>query len=199
MGICLMGRIPVFLRLKSVFDIMRKIDILTKDKLYAQMISAELQNAGYSPYIGRTKNADLIICDLDSSEIYGTDIPVITYSENKEADLTSPFSIAVLLEKIASAFGTLAVSADDTLILYSGKCEYNSKVTELTPLEYKLLCYLNNQKGKVVSSKDIARDVFDTDDLNNVRVYICYLRKKLDKCFSHKIIYSVHNKGYLIK
>lgn len=178
---------------------MKQIDILTKDKLYGEMLFCELKNAGYTPSLGRSKKADLIIVDIDNTEIFSTEIPIITYSEQKEASLTKPFLITELLRNIAEYSALPATEKDKKVRLLSGRCYYGDESVELSKLEYNLLDFILSKRGSVVCVQDIARDVFGTDNANAVRVYIHYLRKKLDEKFSRKIIYSVHGKGYMIK
>jgi two-component system copper resistance phosphate regulon response regulator CusR len=73
---------------------------------------------------------------------------------------------------------------------------------ELTAKEFDLLEYLLKNKGKVVSRRDIAENVWDVSfdtGTNIIDVYINYLRKKIDKDFSIKLIYTLVGKGYVIK
>ncbi|MEO7976787.1 response regulator transcription factor [Flavobacterium sp.] len=72
----------------------------------------------------------------------------------------------------------------------------------LTAKEFKLLYYLAKNKGNIVSRDQILDNVWDINfDMNTnvVDVYINYLRKKIDKPFSNKLIHTIKGLGYVIK
>ncbi|WP_234734158.1 response regulator transcription factor [Tellurirhabdus bombi] len=73
---------------------------------------------------------------------------------------------------------------------------------ELTAREFALLEYLLRNRGRVVSKIDLSEHVwnfnFDTGT-NVVEVYINYLRKKIDKDFSPKLIHTRPGLGYVMK
>jgi len=78
----------------------------------------------------------------------------------------------------------------------------DGKEIELTAREFRLLEYLLVNKNRVVSRIDILEGVWEVDfDLgtNIIEVYINYLRKKIEKGFSSKIIKTVIGMGYIIK
>lgn len=75
------------------------------------------------------------------------------------------------------------------------------KSIQLTAKEFKLLELLLKQQGKIVSRTEITEYVwgisFDTGT-NSIDVYINYLRNKIDKEHSHKLIQTVVGMGYTI-
>ena len=76
------------------------------------------------------------------------------------------------------------------------------KRIELTAREFSLLEYLMINKGRVVSRVDIAEKVWDLDfetSTNVIDVYINYLRKKIDKEFTPKLLHTVIGMGYTIR
>lgn len=78
----------------------------------------------------------------------------------------------------------------------------NGKEIELTAREFNLLEYLMINKGKVVSKVEIAENVWDINfdtHTNFVEVYINYLRNKVDKGYSNKLIHTVVGMGYMLK
>ena len=78
----------------------------------------------------------------------------------------------------------------------------NGKEIELTAREFSLLEYLMLNKGKVVSKVEIAEKVWDINfdtHTNFVEVYINYLRNKVDKQYSNKLIHTVVGMGYMLK
>jgi two-component system copper resistance phosphate regulon response regulator CusR len=76
------------------------------------------------------------------------------------------------------------------------------KVIQLTVKEYALLEYLSRNAGKVRSRGEIAETVWDVNfetGTNLIDVYINYLRNKIDKHFSPKLIHTVPGFGYVLK
>lgn len=77
-----------------------------------------------------------------------------------------------------------------------------NKKIQLTAKEYALLEYLVKNTGKVRSRQEIAESVwgltFETGT-NFIDVYINYLRNKLDKRFTPKLIHTVTGFGYVLK
>ncbi|MBN8823189.1 MULTISPECIES: response regulator transcription factor [unclassified Spirosoma] len=73
---------------------------------------------------------------------------------------------------------------------------------DLTAREYALLEYLMINKGKIVSRIDIAEKVWDLHfdtNTNVIEVYINYLRKKIDKDFSPKLVHTIVGMGYVLR
>ena len=72
----------------------------------------------------------------------------------------------------------------------------------LTAKEFQLLEYFIRNKNKVVSRVDIALNVWDIDfdtKTNVIDVYVNFLRKKIEKDFSSKLIYTQVGMGYVLK
>ena len=72
----------------------------------------------------------------------------------------------------------------------------------LTTREYSLLEHLLRNRGRVISRVDIAERVWDLDfdtSTNVIDVYVSYLRKKLDRDFSPKLIHTVVGMGYVMR
>jgi DNA-binding response OmpR family regulator len=74
-------------------------------------------------------------------------------------------------------------------------------VVKLSATEYNILQYLALNSGRVVSRSELIEHVYDTDfdrDSNVIDVYVNYLRNKLDKDFSSKLIRTVRGAGYVL-
>ena len=72
----------------------------------------------------------------------------------------------------------------------------------LTAREFALLHYLLRNKERVVSRVDIIEQVWETSfdtGSNVIDVYINFLRKKIDKDFSPKLIHTLVGMGYVLK
>ena len=78
----------------------------------------------------------------------------------------------------------------------------DGQVIQLTAKEFNLLVYLLKNKNKVLSRIDILENVWEINfDLgtNVIDVYINYLRNKVDRGFSEKLIHTVVGMGYVLK
>lgn len=76
------------------------------------------------------------------------------------------------------------------------------KPIQLTPQEFKLLEYLMNNKGRILTRDMILNRVWlYSQDIETrvVDVYMGYLRKKIDEGYDEKLIHSVRGFGYVIK
>lgn len=77
----------------------------------------------------------------------------------------------------------------------------NGKIIDLSPKEYKLLFYLLENKGRVISRTQILEQVwgiqYDTNT-NVVDVYISYIRNKIDET-KGKLIHTIKGTGYMLQ
>lgn len=92
--------------------------------------------------------------------------------------------------------------ADLELDLNEKIARRSDKRIELTAKEFGLLEYLMRNRGRVVSRIDIAEKVWDIHfdtGTNVIDVYVNFLRKKIDKDFSTKLIHTVIGMGYMLK
>lgn len=92
--------------------------------------------------------------------------------------------------------------ADIEMNLYTKIVRRNRVEISLTPKEFKLLEYMLRNANRVLSRTEIAEKVweshFDTGT-NFIDVYINYLRKKVDKGFSTKLIHTKPGMGFILK
>lgn len=75
---------------------------------------------------------------------------------------------------------------------------YDNEVVDLSKMEFKLLVFLVQNQGKVLSKETIMERVWGEVDLfkesRSVDIYVGYLRKK----FSQNLIETVRGVGYMI-
>lgn len=91
--------------------------------------------------------------------------------------------------------------ADLTLYLENKSVERSGKNINLTPKEFSLMEYFIRNKGRVISKSEIADKVWDIQfdtGTNVIEVYINYLRNKIDKDFSKKLIKTKFGLGYYL-
>jgi len=123
--------------------------------------------------------------------------------------LTKPFVFEELLARIRSLIRRKTTVkeaviriADLEIDTASHQVKRGGKPIALSAKEYSLLEFLAYRKGEVVSRTDIIEHIYNEDadmDSNVVDVYINYLRNKIDKEFSGKLIHTVRGAGYILK
>lgn len=124
--------------------------------------------------------------------------------------LRKPFKFKELLARVRALTRrkTLSVAtkqlqvADLEMDLDRKLVSRGDKPVKLTAKEFNLLEYLIRNKGRVVSRVDILENVWEVNfDLgtNVIDVYVNYLRNKIDKNYSPKLIHTVVGMGYVLK
>ena len=123
--------------------------------------------------------------------------------------LTKPFAFAELLARVRALVrrGTQDRGADITyadlrLDPVSHKVWRAGKEIELTAKEYALLEYFIRNPEKTLTRNMIAEHVWDYtfDSFTNIiDVYVNYLRKKIDRDFTVKLVHTVRGVGYMLK
>ena len=173
---------------------------------------------------------ELGLPDMDGTEVIRkirlwSDVPIIVISTRKEdydkvmaldagADdyLTKPFSVEELLARMrvmkrrylhpAAHPETSAIFENGNLkIDYASNCVYiKNKEIHLTPIEYKLLCMLAQNIGRVLTHTFITKEIWGSSWNSNVmslRTFMASLRKKINVCGdSCKYIYTHVGVGY---
>lgn len=155
---------------------------------------------------------DLGLPDMDGVEIIRkvrtwSNVPIIVISARSEdsdkidaldsgADdyLTKPFSVEELLARLRVTQRRLAMLGAehaDTVFVngslridYAAGCAYlDENELHLTPIEYKLLCLLAQNVGKVLTHTYITQKIWGNsweNDIASLRVFMATLRKKLE-------------------
>jgi two-component system OmpR family response regulator len=120
--------------------------------------------------------------------------------------LTKPFSFVVLIARLRSLVRRSAAARPTVLragdlVLDPARRRVTRAGTEvpLTPREFELLAYLMRNADVVLSKTNILHAVWDEafdGDVNNVEIYVSYLRKKIDLPFGRSSIRTVRGAGY---
>ena len=133
------------------------------------------------------------------------------YNAGTDDYLTKPFEFKELLLKIRVLLkrmhlhvpvGTILKAADLEMNLDSKEVKRQGKNISLTAKEFQLLEYLLRNKNRVLSRADIAVNVWEVDfdtNTNVIDVYINYVRNKIDKGFTQKLIQTQVGMGYVLK
>ena len=173
--------------------------------------TAVLEAASHNPDISIL---DLGLPDMDGVAVIRkirtwSNVPILILSARSEdtdkiealdagADdyLTKPFSVEELLARLRVTERRLAVMQAEQKnssvftngslrIEYAAGCAYiNDTELHLTPIEYKLLCLLSKNVGKVLTHTYITQNIWGQswdNDVASLRVFMATLRKKLEK------------------
>lgn len=157
---------------------------------------------------------DLGLPDIDGVEVIRrirswSNLPIIIISARSEdsdkidaldagADdyLTKPFSVEELLARLRVTQRRLALMQNvstEQAVYQNGQlridfalgCAYlGDEELHLTAMEYKLLCLLARNTGKVLTHRYILQNVWGTsweNDIGSLRVFMATLRKKLEQ------------------
>lgn len=171
---------------------------------------------------------DLGLPDMDGIEIIEkvrgwSEVPIIVLSArsddkdkiealDKGADdyLTKPFSVEELLARIRVAQRRMVNQANnysnnvfkngDLTIDYVSGCVFiQNEEIHLTPIEYKLICLLAKNVGKVLTHTYITKNIWGMswdNDNASLRVFMATLRKKIEKDINQSYIQTHVGVGY---
>lgn len=173
---------------------------------------------------------DLGLPDIDGVDIIKkirawSNCPIIVVSARSEdkdkiealdsgADdyLTKPFSVDELLARIRVAIrklnydntkkeeSTEFINGDLKIDYVSGCVFVGKQETHLTPIEYKLLCLLAKNVGKVLTHTYILKEIWGgayESEVPSLRVFMATLRKKIEKnCEKNTYIQTHIGVGY---
>lgn len=187
----------------SDLAISENYDVIISDVVMPEMTGIELcrflrQHGVQTPV--------LLLSALDS-----TDMKITGLESGGDDYLTKPFEFKELLARVRALHRRKKGLEVEDVIIVVGDMIVNShnktvfrsgKKIELTPKEFKLLEYLAQKKGQVANKSEIVENVWEINfdpGTNVVEVYINYLRNKIDKGFSKKLIHNRSGIGYYIK
>jgi two-component system KDP operon response regulator KdpE len=172
---------------------------------------------------------DLGLPDMDGVEIIKktriwSNLPIIVVSARSDdsdkiaaldagADdyLTKPFSVDELLARLRVALRRLQfmqnTGPDSTVFVngafkidYAAGCAYvNENEIHLSPIEFKLLCLMSRNVGKVLTHNSFLKEVWQNtlpNDTPSLRVYMATLRKKIETPLGQKLIQTHAGIGY---
>jgi DNA-binding response OmpR family regulator len=158
----------------------------------------------------RGKNQHIPILMLTA--LSSTDDKIEGFDAGADDYLVKPFEFRELLVRIRALLkrtaysqqipaGNLLKIADLEMNLDTKEVTRAGQKITLTAKEFQLLEYLLLNRNRVVSRDDIAERVwgldFDTKS-NVIDVYVNFLRKKIDKEFSPKLIHTHVGMGYIL-
>jgi len=170
---------------------------------------------------------DLMLPDIDGVEVCqrlraADDLPIIMLTardavsdkvEGLEAGaddyMTKPFEFEELVARVRAALrrrtpsGTTELRVGDLVVRPAGReVSRGSREINLTAREFELLEYLARHAGQVVTKETLFERVWGYDfdvESDAIKVYISYLRKKLNAEGERDLIHAIRGVGYVIK
>lgn len=120
--------------------------------------------------------------------------------------LTKPFSVAELLARLRVSLRRVRYDSEKLFkdapqfsngslkIDYAAGCvAVDKEEVRLTPSEYKLLCLLAKNAGKVLTHNYILKEIWGNSyDVSSLRVFMATLRKKIEKSSSQQKYIQTH-------
>ena len=139
-----------------------------------------------------------------------TDDKILGLDSGADDYLVKPFVFQELVARIrALTRRSYEAPANEVLRLADLELDLTKKTVSragkpvnLTAREFSLLHYLLRNRGRVVSRVDITEQVWETSfdtGSNVIDVYVNFLRKKIDKGHTVKLIHTLVGMGYVLK
>lgn len=140
-----------------------------------------------------------------------TDDKVVGLDAGADDYLVKPFEFKEFLARVRALTKRGGLVSQTAQLLRFADLEVNmdaktvhraEKKVDLTVREFNLLVYLIRNQGRVISKAEIAEQVWEIDfdsGTNIIEVYVNYLRKKIDRDFSTKLIHTQFGMGYVLK
>ena len=182
------------------------VDAYDYDMILLDIMLPKLDGLAVLAHIRKTRKSVPVILltakDMVDDKVKGLDLGADDY-------VTKPFSFDELLARIRALLRrgrsdeSLKLVVDDLeLDPVTHKVTRQGKDIALTTKEYSLLEYFMRNPGRILTRTMISEHVwsikFDTFT-NVIDVYINYLRNKIDKDHSKKLLHTVRGVGYMLK
>ncbi len=156
------------------------------------------------------RKADTTVPIIMLTALGTTEDKVLGLDSGADDYLTKPFKLNELLARIRALARRKERPMNDEKLAFSDlvldistkSAHRGGKSIVLTSREYFLLEFLLKNQGRVLSRAEIAQNVWDISfdsGTNVVDVYVNYLRNKVDKGFSTKLIHTVFGMGYILR
>ena len=180
----------------KAYDGLEALDILMREDIHLilmDIMMPKLDGIKATIKIRQDKNIPIILVSAKSEDTDKID----ALDAGADDYLTKPFSVEELLARLRVTIrrlNTMKTSSEaeqsvyingDLKIDYAARCVYmKDKELYLTPIEYKLLCLLAKNTGKVLTHTYITKEIWGNTWSNGVaslRVFMATLRKKIEK------------------
>ena len=140
-----------------------------------------------------------------------TDDKLIGFEAGADDYLPKPFDFKEFLARVKALIkrSNQTILEAQVLKFQDLELDLTSKIVtragqkiNLTAKEFQLCEYFLRNQEKVISKAEIAENIWEVEDENSanlIEVYVNYLRKKIDKGFSSKLIHTQFGMGYILR
>jgi two-component system copper resistance phosphate regulon response regulator CusR len=140
-----------------------------------------------------------------------TDDKLIGFEAGADDYLPKPFDFKEFLARVKALIkrSNQTILEAQVLKFQDLELDLSSKIItragqkiNLTAKEFQLCEYFLRNQEKVISKAEIAENIWEVEDENSanlIEVYVNYLRKKIDKGFSSKLIHTQFGMGYILR
>jgi two-component system copper resistance phosphate regulon response regulator CusR len=140
-----------------------------------------------------------------------TDDKLIGFEAGADDYLPKPFDFKEFLARVKALIkrSNQTILEAQVLKFQDLELDLSSKIVtragqkiNLTAKEFQLCEYFLRNQEKVISKAEIAENIWEVEDENSanlIEVYVNYLRKKIDKGFSSKLIHTQFGMGYILR
>ncbi len=183
--------------------------VIEDDKYISNFISVSLKNSGY--HVTTAANAkqglslfccdrpDVLLLDLGLPDRDGLEIIREALDCGADDYITKPFHMGELMARIRVVQRKLTASpaqpSEKEFSCAWLRVDYEKRMVyadgtqiHLTPMEYKLLCLMIENRGKVLTHNYILRQIWGYEqygDTKSMRVFVASLRRKIEKDPAH--------------
>lgn len=181
--------------------------VIDPDQKKRDIICSKLRANGYSVTecssmeeflnILKDKKFDIALADAATY-----DYPYDKLIKNADYYVVRPYTLEELFNRIDEEnhlLNTKTQYGDITVNQLTRQVTRNGRTEDLSAKEFRLLEYLAQHQGEVLSRQQLLRDVWDKNfdtNTNVVNVYMRYLRSKIGDPYPGKIIQTVAGEGY---
>jgi len=181
----------------------KKYDVLILDLNLPDM-------SGYA-FCEQIRSNEFTLPVLMLTALSTTEDKLTGFEKGADDYLVKPFEFRELVARVKALIKRSNQNVNNGGVLKVADLELNAqtkivkrqgKSIELTAKEFSLLELLMRNKEKVISRSEIAEKIWDINfdtGTNVIDVYINFLRKKVDKNHSHKLIHTHIGMGYVLK
>lgn len=155
--------------------------------------------------VRKTSSLPILIVTSRDSEID----ELVSMNLGADDFITKPYNLQILLARISSVLKRVYSNANHNILNVKGVqldisksvVSYESKSSDLTKNELRILHCLFTNKNKIVSRNELMQHMWDCDcfvDDNTLTVNINRLRKKLEYLHQQDLIMTKRGMGYMI-
>ena len=192
----------------------KRVAIISKNKTSSRLAALEAESVGFFADVFEDVPEEIlgyamVLVDVDSvnSKPLNLDNRIVAYGEKKPKGegfddfIEYPFLLTELRRLFCCCDDFCKDIQKDDLIIYADvehRCvELFDKRVALSEYEFKVLSRLCETPKVAVSREEPSELLESGSDGNMADVYICYLRRKLDRATERKVIRTVRSVGYV--